>query len=313
VRRLRGCNLLLVVYNPQEHRETFGEVARHVRQYAPDVRPLVVTDRRYRWHRIPRALRPTMVFSPVPLQRLRPLRGVVFQGCDLSKSEQQRALERLGLPVPRWTRLTATAEPDLAAFGPYVVTKPDGGMRGAYVKIKRKDRVRWKPPPDPLESGNPDWIVQEFIYTGVWPVTYRVSTLFGEVLYAMRGEASHASRPLRGRYAFAGGRDVGGASIVASARGSTWSLAEDPEVLALARRAHEAFPDIPLLGVDIIREHGTGRLYVLEANPTGWTWHFSSRMGREAQETFGFDLAGQFDGLRKAARVLADKARACAR
>jgi hypothetical protein len=35
-----------------------------------------------------------------------------------------------------------------------------------------------------------------------------------------------------------------------------------------------------LLGVDIIRESQTGQLYVLETNPYGMTWHFSSPLSK---------------------------------
>jgi hypothetical protein len=306
---VRRRNLLLVTYKDGPIEQSLGEVARFVREIAPEIRAHVVGDRRYRLQRIPLALRPTLVFSPTPLRRLRLLRGVVYQGRSMPKSREFELLAAQGVPVPRWTRLTEDAKPDLSGFGPYVVVKPEFGMRGGRVRIVRKDRVRWKPEQNPFDPHNRDSLVQEFIYTGKWPVTYRVSTLFGAVLYAMRGEGNHARRPLLGRYAFSGGPRVGGASIVGSARDSEWSLSDDPEVLAMAQRAHAAFPGIPLLGVDVIRDAETGKLYVLETNPDGWTWHFTSRDGLAGQKQFGFDLAGQFDGLRKAARILAEKTR----
>jgi hypothetical protein len=70
-----------------------------------------------------------------------------------------------------------------------------------------------------------------------------------------------------------------------------------------------ALPRIALLGVDVIRDAQTGKLYVVELNASGWVWHFSSPLGLRAQQEFGFSLDGQFDGLRKSARILADKAR----
>ncbi len=303
-------NLLLVSYKDGPIGQSLGEVARLVREMAPEIHSRVVSDRRYRFQRIPMALRPTLVFSPTPLRRLRPLRGAVYQGSLMPKSRECELLTAQGVPVPRWTRLTEDAPPDLSGFGPYVVVKPDLAMRGAHVRIVRKNRVRWKPAPRSLDPHNKDSLVQEFIYTGKWPVTYRVSTLFGEVLYAIRGEGNHARRPLMDRYAFSGGRDVGGTSIVGSARDSEWSLTDDAAVLAIAKRAHAAFPGIPLLGVDVIREAETGKLYVLETNPGGWTWHFTSHNGLAIQARFGFDLAGQFDALRKAAQILAEKTRA---
>ena len=87
------------------------------------------------------------------------------------------------------------------------------------------------------------------------------------------------------------------------------ALSDDAEVLRLAERAHAAFPDVPLLGVDIVRRHPDGPLYVLEANPRGGGWQFGTPRGMRAQREFGFSLEAQFDGLRKAARILAQMTR----
>ena len=77
----------------------------------------------------------------------------------------------------------------------------------------------------------------------------------------------------------------------------------------MAERAHAAFPDIPLLGFDIIREVPSGKLYVLEANAIGYVWNFHSRQAAN----YGFSFEEQFDGARKAAYVLAEKTQECAR
>jgi hypothetical protein len=100
-----------------------------------------------------------------------------------------------------------------------------------------------------------------------------------------------------------------GFSISASARGGSNELSFDEDVIRLAERAHAAFPDIPLLGFDIIREVPSGKLYVLEANAIGYVWNFHSRQA----ENYGFSFEEQFDGARKAAYVLAEKTQECAR
>ncbi len=250
---------------------------------------------------------PTVTVSPAPLRRLRPRRGPVFQGQHVSKSSEYRALQAAGLPVPRWTRLLPNRTPKLDGFAAYVVTKPDFGAQGAEVRIERRDTVRWTPPRTArsLDFGGPfnPRLVQEFVYTGPWPRSHRVVTLFGSVLWADRTEASHDRPPLRDR------NDFHGQSIVSSGKGCTFELDDDPEVVALGERAHTAFPRVPLLGVDIVRDADTGELFVLEANSLGFTWHFSTPSGLAFQKQFGFDLNAQFDGRRKAARVLA---RVCA-
>ena len=83
------------------------------------------------------------------------------------------------------------------------------------------------------------------------------------------------------------------------------------EVLAFARRAALALPRIPLLGLDIVREAGTGHLYVLEANPGGNTWHFSSKLAEEGRKEISREQRiEQMDAWGIAARVLAERTRA---
>jgi D-alanine-D-alanine ligase-like ATP-grasp enzyme len=71
----------------------------------------------------------------------------------------------------------------------------------------------------------------------------------------------------------------------------------DEDVLDLARRTFRAFPEIPVQGMDIIRDVHTGQLYVLEVNPGGATWHLSSSLGKRLQERNGYSYYEQFDAL----------------
>jgi len=305
---------LLVIYNPQIiERWDCERVAEYVREIAPDIHTTLWRDGSSDWQKCPVPALPTLTFSPGPVTGRRPTQGVVFEGRSLRKSEEYAALERIGVNVPRWTLYTSTSAPDLGSFDRYVVVKPDVGGRGADVKIKRKGRVRWSAPTTDLAKhvtrDSCDWIVQEFVYTGVHPVSYRVASLFGEPLWSWRVQADSGRRPLRHRFDFAGAADGGGMSIVSSGKGCVFSPIHDPTLSGLARTAHQAFPDIPLIGVDILRDADTGRLYVIEVNAIGWTWHLSSPVGRNIQQQFGFDLDAAFQVRRRAARVLADQVR----
>ena len=281
----------------------FAELSTWIRELSPDTAAFVVPD-------APDADRaagvpdlPTVTVSPAPVRRLRPRRGPVLQGQHVAKSEEYRALDASGVPVPRWARLLPGKRPCLDGFGPYVVTKPDFGARGAEVRIERREEAQWKPPRTGLSEqfGGP-WnprVAQEFVYTGQWPRSHRVTTLFGTTLFAFRVEADHARKPLVDRDAF------DGHSVVSSGRGCTFELFADPDILSLAERAHAAAPHVPLLGVDILRDVDTGKLFVVELNGLGYTWDFSSPTGLALQAQFGFDLDAQFGGRRRAARVLA--------
>jgi hypothetical protein len=291
------------------HREDFVRIAELVRAEDPAVRPVLLKDRRHHLRRILLARRPTLLFAIGPLQHFELLRGCVRAGRALPKSQECAALERAGLPVPRWALLTADQMPDLSDFGPYVVVKPDDSGRGADVKVYRRGRVRWKPRATGIGSRrNVDRIVQEFIYTGPWPTSYRVVTLFGTPLVAYRIDADRSRPGLPSRYGFG---DLGSAqpTIVSNSRGCRIVLDTDPEVIRLAKSAHAALPELPLLGVDILREADTGALYVLELNTIGWTWHFSTPDAKRVARETGGDPYAQMNGLERAARVLVKKAR----
>jgi len=281
----------------------FERVARLVEEFAPDIRAYVVRDRRIPFRALRLARRPTLLFSVTPIRRLRLWRGTICQGRRLGKSEELSALDAAGVAVPSWFLLDSDrdVEREASALGKYVVIKPNVACRGELVRISRASRVRWKPKYD--EQGG--LIVQQFVYTGPWPIAYRVTTLFGNVLFCARTESNHSRPPLEGRWEWSGG----GRPVTANSRGGAWTLANDEEVMDLARSAARAFPDIGLLGVDVVRDAETGRCAVLEVNAAGHTWHFTSELGRSVQRDWGIDFESQFDGVRLAARVLAEETR----
>ncbi len=307
----KAVDVLLVGRRRLGHLDDFHAIAAEIRRIAPDVRPHVLHDRLYNRLRSELIRRPALTVAPVAPRYIRPACGDVCHGQVMSKSQECRRLAAAGLPVPRWVRLTKDSAVDLESFGPYVVVKPDFGARGAEVKIQRRGKVRWKPPQTQraISQGDDALIVQEFIYTGPWAASYRVGIFFGQPLFSWKVEASHDRRPLAGPTSFRGGTGGGGISIVATSLDAAYTLVAEPDVLQLARRAHAAFPTIPLLGVDIVRQQPSRKLYVLEVNACGYTWHLSSPMGRSMQQAHQLDLHGQFDALKRAAEAVVDQTR----
>jgi len=129
-----------------------------------------------------------------------------------------------------------------------------------------------------------------------------VTSLFGECLWSERIEASNKRAPQIDK-----GKGVSG-TIVSSSKDSVYKLNYDEEIIQFGLAAHRAFPKIPLLGIDVIRDANTGKLYVTEVNASGYVWHFTSPKGLQTQAQFGYRLESQFDGRRKAAGILARKA-----
>jgi hypothetical protein len=300
--------LFIVDYDRGDHTRAFEEVARRVEALDPGIRARVIRDRPYVRERWRMAARPSLYFSAPPLRRLRPLRGRVFQGERMRKSREFERLRRAGLPVPRWQRLYPKRPPDLEGWPAYVIVKPEYGRRGSFVWLMRRERVRWRALAESL--GDP--IVQEFVYTGPWPSSYRVSTLFGDVLYAWKVEANPRRRPYP-EQDWRRGRSPGGESVVSNRRDSRIALNRETDVLRLGRLAARAFPRHPLLGVDIVRDHETGALWIVEVNAIGYTWHLSGWMSESIQRDNAFDLASQYGGLAWAAEILAAATRRFAR
>lgn len=307
-------NLVLVHWPERQSLDDFREIARLIRGRAPDIGVLVAEGKeRSLPIVIKAALRPTMVVSMMPRKRFRVLHGRIFEGNDLPKSEQYRRYRAAGIPVPDWHVIEPGTTLDPAEWGEYVIVKPDLARKSAGIVIKKTTRVRWQPP-ESFEEGHPGrrspMVAQKFVYTGRWPRHFRVTTLFGRTLYAFRCEADHGFRPLESRFGFKGANGVGGAPVVSNKKNSHYRLIDDPEILALGERAHAAFPEIPLLGHDIVRDAETGELSLLESNTRGDVWLMSSGTGKSLQQANRFDLYAQFGALEVAAEALVAKVRA---
>ncbi|HZM34737.1 MAG TPA: hypothetical protein VFC18_09585 [Burkholderiales bacterium] len=284
-------NLILVHQEDKQDRADYAAIARKVdvEVFIVDTKDPGIDDPRFD------AAQPTLTVSPMPIKKFRPPRGPVCQGFEFPKSEQYERLARLGLPVPRWISISPGISLDAREWGPYVVVKPDLGRKGAEIFIKRTGRVRYR---------SPGFLAQQFVYTGRWPVNYRVVTLFGRTLMSWRCEANHRLVPLESRWDF---KARGGITVVSNKRDSRYTLASEPDVIALAEKAHAAFPDQPLLGTDIARDAESGSLHLLECNPRGDAWLISSVMGRMIEQANGLDFASQFGAIEVAARTLAEE------
>jgi hypothetical protein len=307
-------NLLLVTHEEEQQHHLLPDVVRHITKLAPHVRCRLVHDCAPRLkHRLWTLGQRTAVVSmrPVwswPKPRFAPEWAILWHQAPLDKLQECACLEHGGIPVPRWTALGPDRPPLLSDFGPFVVVKPASGALGALVRIKRRDRVRWEPAivrAHPLTGGegiSDALIVQEYIHTGPWPTSYRVGTVFGEPIYALRVSADRSRRPFDARPADASA--FSNRTIVASSRGSTFDDQVPEDVIQFATRVHAAFPTVPLLGTDIVRDCDTGQLYVLEVNAAGWTFHLTSVAHERFLRESGLDLRKQFGGAAAVARGL---------
>lgn len=307
-------NLILVHQPYRQDVQDFYDIAGLVEEIAPDIKVYVAYNSSGNILTRKQASRlPTLVFSPGPLEEFRPGRGKIYAGRYMPKGEQMRRFAQAGLPVPP----TAASSESMAAredLGEVVIVKPEGenASRGFGLQLRRRSALAAELA---AESGavSGDFIVQKYVHTGRFPSNYRVHTLFGEPLLAFRkistvaGAGTDASDPVL-------------RESVLQARHSTGqrlALCMEDDVLALARRAHAALPEVPLQGCDIVREEETGALFLLEVNAGGNTWVFSKpirdgvRRDLVLQQALGVhDIREPFDAFRTAARALIDKTRA---
>ncbi|MEO8143051.1 MAG: hypothetical protein ABI654_02450, partial [Betaproteobacteria bacterium] len=251
-------NLILVHQKSKQDRADFETIARQIGERAPEFRVFVVDTKQADWadpQFEPAA--PTLTVSPMPIKRFSPPSGALCQGHEFPKDEQYRRLTRVGVRVPDWIEIGPDTVLDPLQWGPYVVVKPALGRKGAEIFIKRAGRVRYHPP-ESFEEGHParraPLLAQRFIYTGKWPSNFRVVTFFGRALMSWRCEASHRYVPLHSRWDF---KAKGGITVVSNKQDSSYALAYDADVIALAEKAHAAFPAQPLLGTDIVRDADT--------------------------------------------------------
>jgi hypothetical protein len=306
---------LALFFHPEKSAASDMETIRdEIRRIDRGIRTfLFPSTREYRWSHLRLLGRPTVSIELGRPRGFRFGRMVRLRHLTRGKIGPSAVIRDAGLPIPRYEVITPGLRLDPKEWGPYVVVKPDLGGRGAYVRIQKTGRVRYRGPEE-LDADDPGRrgarIVQRFIHTGPYPVSFRVLTLFGEPLGCTRYEGRHDVMPLDEPDDF--GRS-GSRPIVASAKGCTITLWHDEEMLALARRVHALFPTVPTLGQDFMRDARTGELHIIEVNPNGSVWFFSNRSGREIQQKFGFDLYSQFDALPTAARTLAAVARRYAR
>lgn len=257
------------------------------------------------WRRL--ADRPTLVFAPVHVSLDSVKRGCKLVGTRLSKLKEAELLTAAGIPVPLTKAVTPGIVLDEALWGPHTVLKPNVGTFGRGIRLVRTRDVRWVDPhswaPDDPRHGQVE-LAQQFVDTGPHVQNYRVMTVLGHAVYAMISTALEPLPP-------ASAQSVADVERLVAANGMPRRIALcfDADVIALAERVHRLFETMPNLGVDIVREAGTGRLYVLEVNSAGLSWHLSSDFGLAQQRKHGLNYYAHSNALKVLAHAFTETTR----
>jgi hypothetical protein len=257
---------------------------------------------------------PTMTVSFGPVGRFNPPRGPIFANKAISKVDQAARLAGAGVATPR-TKIFRLGEPlDPKEWGEFVILKPKplrltSRSDGIYLyRTERLNRLKEQDFPAAHMIRRMPMLVQQFVDTGPRASKQRITTLFGEPFH-WAYSANKSPRP-----PLASADEILDSAIISSAASEDrdWSCAAPShEMLDTARRAGAVFPNMPLLGLDLLRCNATGRVYVLEINAGGNVWHYSSPYAaadRAANpETYPTEVEKRWS-FNKAAEILLHKA-----
>jgi hypothetical protein len=301
-------NLLIVETAPEQDSSDWLAIKQRIERNAPDIEVRIANNRHRnsataRWQ----VRRPSLVFSPVRLIDFVPRGGAVYCGRIFGKDEQLRRLSSIGIVTPRTATFSSAGSFDSTEWGEYVVVKPNNLNSGNGVRLVRTIDLSARY--DELTAiADDQFLVEPYIDHSEdgYPTEYRVLSMFGRALYCVRNRWGNKRPPLAEIAADPQG-------IIASNNktmgGHIRSICNDPEIISLGQRAHQAFPECPVIGVDIIRESKSGRLYMLEVNPHGAVWHFSSPFAKNLDPEYVRERYAQFNALELAADLLIQKTR----
>ena len=312
-------NLILVANPIRMDFQDFKEIALGVRRENRSINVFVVTTD-HQSSVIPEKYwaHPTLTVSFGHPGKFKAARGIMLHNQPIHKFQQYVQFRLADIDTPRTGMFDRAHIYEPADWGEFCIIKPAdlGKMsKGGSVQWLRTKRLRSFDPgryPENHVLRNSGLLVQSFIDTGRCPLNWRVLTLFGEPLYCFKSACPAERPPL----------DAPDSLIEAAviepkhpqvkkdfAYEEIRAFEIDEEVIAFARQIYRAFPRIPLQGCDILREAGTGRLYVLEVNPGGNTWHFSSPYFARQRALLGGKevFTRQLDAFARASCVLAEK------
>ena len=273
-------NLLLAVGFPRCDPADFRDIAQRIEKIAPDIHVKVFHP--YRFSELPDSIWkiPTLLVNMMLSEALKMPRGAALLSRQISKLLQDEMFRLGEIRSPRTAKYEIGMLLDPQVWGDLVLMKPiplNKTSKGIGIQVFRTRRLSGMStkdfPPDHLVHSTP-MLLQEFIDSGQFPQKYRALTLCGDVLYISK-DTCGTQRP-----DFSATDDEIESGIF-HANGASIEYGQYPDIYEFARKMASAFPAIPLLGCDIIRNVHTGELFGLEVNAGGNVWHFSSKMMAE--------------------------------
>lgn len=232
-------------------------------------------------------------------------RGPILKNTPIGKLRQQEIFRANGIDTPPAMPFHFGMKLDPIVFGEFVVLKPshlDLTSQGTNVHLFRRRRAEQLqlnnfPLTHPLQQDPRSYIVQRFIDTGAYPKYYRVATFMGKILYAWQTSLIEKRPEMTDT-------DDAIEKAIVDIKGGTMrrTLIDCDPILETASKVAAAFDAMPLLGIDFVVDEHNQKIWVLEVNAGGNTWHFSSNYGKDLRVYFGGQAGADTDKAEQVGR-----------
>jgi hypothetical protein len=300
-------SLILLVSETRCDPQDFEDIAQKIRAQATDVVVQVLTPDKLHKAAKDTWNRPTLAICLTRIPKLSMTRGKIIMSRPISKLQQAEMMKIGGIPTPHVELYRFGMTFDEAIWGQHVVLKPQNlrfTSKGAGLEIIATEKLSGMReqdfPPDHFAHHN-KMLVQRFIDTGPQPTWYRACTFIGEPLYIIKAVAKIQKDGANVPKNFHSKGEI-----------QSYEFEHYPRIQAFARKVATCFANSPLLGCDILEEHGTGKLYALEVNAGGNVWHFSSPFNAEDRRKnpeYNTQRLNQYNAFDVAAKALINATR----
>jgi hypothetical protein len=289
--------ILAICCRPENH-DDFLAIAKRIIKKAPEI---AVVIKPFIYH--PDELDPALNHFPLlniylvnPPEKL-PARGKTLQVKAIDKFEQIKQYAAAGIATPKTIEYELGQPINKNDWGEHVFIKSrTGSFSENSFLIPTKCILDIKPYFEKLRAED-KFILQEFIYTGVNAISYRVLNFLGATLSFF---SYTCLKPiyLPNNLDKAFNNDTVQTSFLNAK--TTEKFEYNNEILDFSKKIFNVFSEKPIQGTDIIIDKKTNKLLALEANLGGnsWVftkedWHSYKTLGRPAllQQFNAFDIA----------------------
>ena len=274
------CTRSLIVIHRKESASDFEEIGRRIRELDPTIAVAMISE-----FLDPGALpnsffqRPLLavyLVNPPPKDFNHSAGKLAVE--EMTKLQEYECFKKYNLPCLPIERFEWGMELDTAIYGEWVVLKPEHiqstGKDVNMLPTKFLPKLKQSDFPADHLIHQDSYLVQRFVKTGLKPTHYRVCTFLEEILFSTRLTSIHPYPHYDSNLQVLINNTVASNKPDSRVR----EFIKDSAVNALALKVSASFPKHPLLGIDILRDELTEKLYVIEANVGGNVWSFSSIM-----------------------------------